>query len=357
MRDRQTCAAPIASAPSPSQGGGNGAACSSQVISRCCDLRIVLRAGLVASLGPCRAADSTTRPLVLDRDGRLLRPYRHAGRPLAAAGDASPMSTRASSTCCSPTRTSASAQHHGVDPLALRARGDPARRPTAASSPAARPSPCRWRGCSSRAPSARFSAKLRQIVRAIELERALSKDEILALYLSARALWRQSRRRARRRRSPISARSRAGCRSAKRRCWSRCRNRPKRAGPTAPRGRAQRARPRARSRRRGRPRAGRRGRARQGRAGAGRRACRCRCWRRMPPTQAIAAAPERKRASPHHRRDAAAQPRRPGARARPRARARRSRSRSSRSIMRPARSWPASPRPIISTSAAPARST
>ena len=46
-----------------------------------------------------------------------------------------------------------------------------------------------------------------------------------------------------------------------------------------------------------------------------------------------------------------------GARARACARRRIFRSRSSRSIMRPARSWRASPRPIISTSAAPGRST
>ena len=52
-------------------------------------------------------------------------------------------------------------------------------------------------------------------------------------------------------RSPISARSRSGCRSAKRRCWWRCRNRRKRAGWTASRCGARGARPRARPHGRG----------------------------------------------------------------------------------------------------------
>ncbi len=43
-----------------------------------------------------------------------------------------------------------------------------------------------------------FAAKLRQIVRALELERALSKDEILSLYSRSCTLWRQHRGSARR---------------------------------------------------------------------------------------------------------------------------------------------------------------
>ena len=55
---------------------------------------------------------------------------------------------------------------------------------TAGSCRAARRSPCRSRGSSSRAASAASRAKLRQMVRAVQLERAFSKDEILSLYLS-----------------------------------------------------------------------------------------------------------------------------------------------------------------------------
>ena len=83
--------------------------------------------------------------------------------------------------------------------------------------------------------------KLRQVARAIEMERTLTKDEVLALYLGSRRSAAISKACARPR-SPISARSRAGSRSARRRSWSLCRNRRKRAGPTVlPRLRARRA--------------------------------------------------------------------------------------------------------------------
>ncbi len=125
---------------------------------------------------------------VLDAGGRPRRAaaaaLHHAGGPLAAAGDARRMSIRASSPCCSPTRTTASSSHHGVDPLALGRAAVAACSPTAASSRAPRRSPCRWRGCLEPRSERSFIAKLRQIVRAIELERTLSKDEILALYFS-----------------------------------------------------------------------------------------------------------------------------------------------------------------------------
>ncbi len=54
----------------------------------------------------------------------------------------------------------------------------------AASSRAARPSPCRSPACSSRASKRSLDAKIRQTVRALQLEWALSKDEILGLYLT-----------------------------------------------------------------------------------------------------------------------------------------------------------------------------
>ena len=53
-----------------------------------------------------------------------------------------------------------------------------------------------------------LTAKLRQMVRALELERTLSKDEILALYLSL-APYGGNLEGVRALRSPISARSRA----------------------------------------------------------------------------------------------------------------------------------------------------
>jgi hypothetical protein len=75
-----------------------------------------------------------------------------------------------------------------------------------------------------------LGAKLRQIVRALELERALGKDGVLALYLTLAPYGEISRAFARRR-SPISARSRASCRWPRRRYWLPCRNRLNCVGP------------------------------------------------------------------------------------------------------------------------------
>ena len=85
-------------------------------------------------------------------------------------------------------------------------------------------------------------------------------------------------------RSPISARSRSGCRWRKPRCWWRCRNRRNAAGSTAIREAAHAARDRVLDAD-GR---GWRGVARRRGAGAGRWRCRgcasrCRSWRRIPP--------------------------------------------------------------------------
>ena len=77
-----------------------------------------------------------------------------------------------------------------------------------------------------------LSAKLRQIARALELEHALEQERNPFALSDAGALWRQSRRHPRRVAALISARSRASCRSAKRRCWWRCRSRRKCAGRT-----------------------------------------------------------------------------------------------------------------------------
>ncbi len=159
-------------------------------------------------------------------------------------------------------------------------------------------------------------------------------------------------------RSPISARSRAGFRSAKRRCWWRCRSRRRRAGRIARPTQRARARDRVLDRAGGeRPRAGRRDRPGQGRAGAGRapadadaRAARRRSGGR--------AAPERRESSPHHRRPICRRSLEELARERARsARPRNLGRHRRRSTTRPARCWPASPRRTISTQRAPARST
>ena len=105
-------------------------------------------------------------------------------------------------------KTSASTTHHGVDPLSLGARRIPIRhqRPHRLGRLDAHDA---GRAAAGAARSiAAFGAKLRQIVRALELERALSKDEILALYLTL-APYGGNLEGIRAARSPISARSRA----------------------------------------------------------------------------------------------------------------------------------------------------
>ena len=138
----------------------------------------------VRSLGPPpRVGDIALSAQVLDRNGRLLRAYATSGGPLAAAGKGERGRSALHSRCCSPTRTGASATHGGVDPLAmLRAawqlltNGRVVSGGSTLTMQVARllePRPDRTLG-----------AKLRQMVRAIEIERRLSKDKILALYLT-----------------------------------------------------------------------------------------------------------------------------------------------------------------------------
>ena len=332
---------------------------AAEVVSQRRGARLARALAVRDSLGP-RAARRGAR--LFDAGGRPRGPaaaaLRHAAR--AAGG-------------CRPRSTSVDPRYHRhaarlrgpALPLASRRRSAGARRarrcsssPAAASSRAARPSPCRWRGCWSRAPSARFAAKLRQIVRAIQLERALSKDEILALYLSL---------------APYGG-NLEGMRAASLAYFGK---EPRRltlgeaallvALPQSPelrrpdrsaRAARARARPRARPRRGGRTafRADEVARG-QARAGAGR-----------PQADADAGAarrrrrrsPPRRRASIHRLTIDARAAEEPARTWRASARARSGptfRSRSSRSTMRPARCSRASPRPTISTSAAPARST
>ena len=247
-------------------------------------------------------------------------------------------------------RTSASARITASIRWRSAARGWQLRRATAASSPAARPSPCRWRGCWSRAPSARFArqaapdgARDRARARAEQGRdpRALSQP---------RALWRQSRRRARRLARLFRQGAAPADRSARRRCWSRCRNRRKRAGPTARRDARARARDRVLDRvaAAGIVPADEVARAKaepvpvgaQADADAGAACRRCRRSRRRP-TRSV-----HRLTIDAHAADAASRSWRASAPARS---GPRFRSRSSRSIMRPARCWRASPRPTIST--------
>ncbi len=189
-----------------------------------------------------RAAAARGGARLLHPGGRSRRPaaaaLHHAGGALAAAGE--PRGRRSA-----------------LPGDAARLRGQALRRPCAASTCSrsgarSRSSCATARSCPARSTltmqvarlleprtERSFVAKLRQMVRAIELERALSKDEILSLYLSlapyggnlegVRAavarLFRQGA-------APADA-------WARRRCWWRCRSRRSSAVPTV------RSRPRA----------------------------------------------------------------------------------------------------------------
>ena len=78
-----------------------------------------------------------------------------------------------------------------------------------------------------------LSAKLRQIVRAIEIERVLCKDQMLVALSRTCAVWRQYRGYSCRLARLFRQGAAAGSRWARRRCWSRCRNRRSCAGRTA----------------------------------------------------------------------------------------------------------------------------
>ena len=73
--------------------------------------------------------------------------------------------------------------HHGVDPVAIGRAGWQLARPIAASSPAARRSPCRWRACSPASTSARVPARCARRCARCSSSGKLSKDAILRLYL------------------------------------------------------------------------------------------------------------------------------------------------------------------------------
>jgi penicillin-binding protein 1C len=171
----------------PHEGGGNVPVASRrlQSIARAVAVSIVVVAALttafVLSLGrPPLGKDLAYSTLVVDRDGRLLRPFATADgrwRLPAHADDVDPRYLDVLFAC----EDRRFRQHPGVDPLALlRAAGQfifhghhvsGASTLTMQVARLLEPRPRTLLG------------KLRQVVRAIEIERTLSKDEVLALYL------------------------------------------------------------------------------------------------------------------------------------------------------------------------------
>ena len=145
-------------------------------------LGVAARGGSLRSVRRRSAKKSSSRPACVDRDGRLLRAYATGEGRWRLAGDASPMSIRASSTCCSPMRTSDSAPITA----SIRSRFS-ARRCSSSASGRIHSGGSTLTMQVARLLEPRsgrnLAAKLRQIVRALEIERALSKDEILSLYL------------------------------------------------------------------------------------------------------------------------------------------------------------------------------
>ena len=137
----------------------------------------------ISSLGPAPLGEGLAfSALVLDRDGKLLRPYATAEGRWRLPATRANVDPRLLELLLAYEDKRFRA-HHGVDPLALgRALAQlitHGRIVSGASTITMQVA----RLLEPRAARS-FKAKLRQMVRAIEIERALSKDEILALYLS-----------------------------------------------------------------------------------------------------------------------------------------------------------------------------
>jgi penicillin-binding protein 1C len=161
----------------------------------------------IVSLGPPPLGEGLAfSTLVVDRDGRLLRPYTTPeGRwRLPATRDSVDPRFLELLLAYEDKRFRS---HHGVDPLAL---GRALTQLVTHGRIVSGASTITMQVARLLEPRAArsFKAKLRQMVRAIEIERALSKDEILALYLSL-APYGGNLEGVRAHRSPISARSRA----------------------------------------------------------------------------------------------------------------------------------------------------
>src|SRR5262249_50874103 len=135
------------------------------------------------SLGPSPKGEGLEySTLVVDRDGRLLRPYATPeGRwRLPATVDSVDPRLLAMLLAYEDRRFR---DHHGVDPLAI---GRAALQLLTHGHIVSGGSTLTMQVARLLEPRAErsFAAKLRQIVRAIELERTLTKDQVLALYLS-----------------------------------------------------------------------------------------------------------------------------------------------------------------------------
>ena len=137
----------------------------------------------IASLGPPPVGEGLTfSALVVDRDGKLLRPYITLDgrwRLPASRADVDPRFLRLL-LAYEDKRFEA---HHGVDPFAL---GRAVMQLIGQGRIISGASTITMQVARLLEPRSErsFTAKLRQMVRALELERTLSKDEILALYLS-----------------------------------------------------------------------------------------------------------------------------------------------------------------------------
>jgi penicillin-binding protein 1C len=137
----------------------------------------------ISSLGPAPLGEGLAfSTLVVDREGRLLRPYTTPeGRwRLPAARESVDPRFLELLFAYEDRRFNA---HHGVDPIALGRAVSQLLTNGRIVSGASTITMQVARLLEPR-PERSFTAKLRQIVRAVEIERALSKDEILALYLS-----------------------------------------------------------------------------------------------------------------------------------------------------------------------------
>jgi penicillin-binding protein 1C len=144
---------------------------------------LIAAAGWIVSLGPAPLGEGLAySTLVVDRDGRLLRPYttyQGRWRLPATRENVDPRFFQ----YLFAYEDKRFLDHHGVDPLALgRALGQLLRNGQIVSG-ASTLSMQVARLLEPRTERS-FLAKLRQMVRAIEIERELSKDQILALYLS-----------------------------------------------------------------------------------------------------------------------------------------------------------------------------
>jgi penicillin-binding protein 1C len=144
---------------------------------------IVAASYWIVSLGPAPLGEGLAfSTLVLDRDGRLLRPYttpEGRWRLPATPGNVDPRFIE----LLLAYEDKRFRSHHGVDPLAL---GRAAAQLVTHGRIVSGASTITMQVARLLEPRAErsFAAKLRQMVRAIEIERRLTKDEILALYLS-----------------------------------------------------------------------------------------------------------------------------------------------------------------------------